>query len=396
MKEMNGKKATLKEISAYFDKQIVVIVYIVVLFIISRLSMYLIFHNQTDSWNPGEFISKFSTWDSGWYCSYAKGLMDGNAYSVMNGQSGQGVWAFFPLYPFIVGLLWKIIGCKIEIHILGAIVSSIFFCIAEFFAYKYIMLMRNSKVAAYAFIAFMSLGLYSFYFSIIYTESCFLMLLILSFYCLKKKKYILMGIFGALLSATRSAGVFFVFVILVDCIMDYQKRSDEKKSFGKFIVKQISNSRLIFGTFLVPLGLFVYMHILSKVLGDGFAFVHVQRGWGKNNAGMLENLKAAVVDVFPPSYLGIATIVILVLILYLIRNKHYDEALYSFIVLLMGSSSSLYSIPRYMIGSFCIVLSFSDEYAKLSKFSKIIIGVLVFGFELVLIRYWIEHNGLLI
>ena len=399
-----------KKTEERLSKPAIVFAYIFFVFLISRFSMYVMFYKVTGNHSVHDFIISMNKWDCGWYKWYITNIADNlNILTAQPAPNGQAWWAFFPLYPSLVAIFWKIFGNgNIDnLYFIGQSLNTIFFIIAEYYGFKYILLTRRSLFAAYSYITFMSLGLYSFYFSIIYTEALFLMLLTLCFYFLKAKKYIAMGIAGALLSATRNAGIMFVFVILIDCMQTYitedirfdktHKISSIAKNIRSFILKYIKCPDLIFGTCLIPLGFFSYMALLSKLTGDGLAFLHVQRSWGKNTNGLYVNMKQAFYYSFPPGYLSIATlIIILLIIITCVRQKRFYETVFSVIILLASASSSFDSVPRYAIGCFTLVAAFSDEFSHFKPINKIVIGLMIMLYEIILIRYWFFNSPLMV
>ena len=70
------------------------------LFLISRLSMYLICYSKTGITNLIECIQRFNTWDSVGDRGYISGIDSGNL--PVHSQSGLAAGAFFPSYPLIV------------------------------------------------------------------------------------------------------------------------------------------------------------------------------------------------------------------------------------------------------------------------------------------------------
>ena len=64
-------------------------------------------------------------------------------------------------------------------------------------------------------------GAYSFYFSILYSESLYLILLLITLFALERREYLFMGLAGAFLSATRNTGIMVVFAVGVKVIMNY-------------------------------------------------------------------------------------------------------------------------------------------------------------------------------
>ena len=392
-----------KKIYDRLTKPSSVIIVLIALFVISRISMYLVFSRSTGDSSVRNFLLAMNRWDTGWYQWYVTYI--GKDLEILHATptyNGQAWWAFFPLFPSIVAFFWKIFGNNDQNNILliGEAVNTVFFLVAEYFGFKYMMVTRKSLFAAYSYVAFMSLGLYSFYFSILYTEALFLMLLTLCFYFLKTKRYIAMGIAGAFLSATRNAGIMFVFVILVELVEEYirETASFDRKSPVKsiflnikdFVVTNIKKPELIFGTCLVPLGFFSFMALLSKITGDGLAFLHVQRAWGKNSNGLIRNLKYAFYNEFPPDFLSIATLLIIILIVITcINQKRFYETIFSVIILLASASSSFYSVPRYAIGCFTVVVASSDEFSKFKPLTRAFLGAMILVMELILTKYWI-------
>lgn len=72
-------------------------------------------------------------------------------------------------------------------------------------------------------------GAYSFYFSILYSESLYLILLLITLFALERREYLLMGLAGAFLSATRNTGIMVVFAVGVKVIMNYIEDQKERK-----------------------------------------------------------------------------------------------------------------------------------------------------------------------
>lgn len=368
------------------------IIFIIAACVLSRLMMYIVYCMHTNNHDYASFRNAMNIWDSGWYNGYVMNIVEGKLKEFQINEYGQSWWAFFPLFPAIMAGLYKVFGSFVSLYTLGMIANSAFLCAAEFVAYKYVMLTKRNIWTAYAYIAFMSFGLYSFYFTSFYTESLFLFLLTLCFYYAKKEDYIKMGIAGALLSATRNVGVLFVFVVLADRIVKYIK--DKKK--GNFIVACLSDAKLVLGVVLVPLGAFLYMLLLSWCTGDGFAFMHVQVAWNRGDAGLIANLISNVINTFPASYYGIYTIIIIIIFIIAFREtKKIEELIFPLMVFYVAAFSSLMSLPRFVIGSFTFVLAFADLFVASKKSTKIIIGILVFVYEIVLIMAWFDTSYLM-
>ena len=155
----------------------------------------------------------------------------------------------------------------------------------------------------------------------------------------------------------------------------------------------LTDSRLIFGTALVPLGLFANMLFLKLYLGDGLAFVNVERAWWRTDRGVAEVIRDEVVDRFPASYLGIMFIIIVYLIGCIIfHRKMIYEAVLPLIMVFLSASSSLMSFPRFFVALLTVVLCFSEEYLKASRYTKVALLILVLVFEYIFTREWLASN----
>lgn len=357
-------------------------------FVLSRFIMVFEYANMSGEWSFSKFVSDgMHHWDAEWYETYAKSLIAGD-FALHTRNNGEAVWAFFPLFPMIVGMFYELFGESISIPALAFVINGIFMMAGEIIAYKYILFTRKNKKAGLWYIFFMSFGIFSFYCSTMYTEALFMLLFSLSLYCLKKEKYLTMGLFGALLSATRNTGVLFVFVILVNQIMDYIKLENRAKSLRDFIRYEFGKTRLVLGTVMIPMGLFAYMLYLRYELGDGLAFVHVQKSWGRINQGMWSSFMHELLGDFPPSLLAFEFMAIAALIILIIKSKRYDEAIYPIIVLLIATNTSLMSIGRFAFGSFTLMLAFIDRFDRFGKSFKILTAAAAVCIEYAFVIGW--------
>lgn len=153
---------------------------------------------------------------------------------------------FFPLLPLLIkGFIFPFGNIKpldpIEFFI-AFILVSIFSLIALVFLYKLVKIDYSKNVAVWSVI-FLLIYPTSFFLATIYSESLFLMLLFISFYFARKKKWFLASLSGVLLTATRFVGI----AILPALIYEFWK--EEKILFTKKIAF----------LFLIPVGLVSYM-----------------------------------------------------------------------------------------------------------------------------------------
>jgi len=197
-------------------------------------------------WNRANF-------DGMHYLSIAK-----NGYSLYQ-------QAFFPLYPKLIHWLTPIFGSQGLVA--GWTINLLSFYLALFFLYKLLAMDFSLRIVKRA-IVYLLLFPTAFFFSMVYTEALFFLLIVLTFYMAKTHRWWLAGIFGALASATRLPGIFLLAALAVEWWCQYQ---DKKKKIEK---KKMIN--LLPSILLVSLGLLFYMRYLFVNYGDSLLFAHVQ------------------------------------------------------------------------------------------------------------------------
>src|SRR3990167_10662284 len=114
---------------------------------------------------------------------------------------------YFPFYPMVVKFVSLFVGSGFkDIAVSGLLVSNISFLLALVGLWKLIGLDYKKDIAK-ATILFIVLFPTSFYFGSFYTESLFLALAVWSFYAARRGKWILAGLLGGALTATRITGL---------------------------------------------------------------------------------------------------------------------------------------------------------------------------------------------
>ena len=325
-------------------------VFSLLLIICSRFFMYLLY--VIFNWGEtGNFIYDINNiWDNGWY----KGIIN-QGYNIEPSNHAKGDaanWAFFPLSSILIRILYNITKCPIEI--IGFLLNTFLLALAITVAMKYVLFTRKDSILAIELALVLAFGPYTFYCSCLYTESLYLVLIFLSFYFLKKKKYITMGICGALLSATRNTGIFFVFAIAMECIIQEWKNN---KSVIQVIKNILGNSKLVLGTSLVPMGLFGYMAYLRYLVGDSLAFVRIQKAWQQPRTNPISK----AIEYFQSEnirdwYIVILVIVVLFLIGYQVKRGKITEMFMPFLIIAIQSTSMYVSMPRYLFSTGMIEL----------------------------------------
>lgn len=216
------------------------------------------------------YFGALCRWDCGWYVRMAETGYD--TFPIPS-RINAGNWAFFPFYPMLVGLVAKVI--PLPTIVLASLLSILTAYAAVVAAWP--LLGRN--IRAYTlYAAFMLSGPVSFYFTTFFTEVMYVLLTTLVFRFLGRSDYLSAAGAAALLSATRIVGVFASLSIGVQALMDYRKSTGTWKGVVPGLLAQ---PRLVLAIFIAPLGFFTYVAFLNYWVGDGLAFSHTQRAWGR-------------------------------------------------------------------------------------------------------------------
>lgn len=310
-------------------------------------------------------------YDCGWYEAIAQYGYRGE--TAIHEGGGQAAWAFFPLVPLLQGAASALSG--LPPRVTGVLLNTVFLFLLTWAAGAYGMLVGKTRRVAVLLMLLFNFGPYNVYYSTLYTEVLFALLVCLFCYCMRKKWWLRMGLCGALAGATRNMGIFLAFVVLVACIQNYLSGKEEQavghKSLIGFARYVLVQPKLVLGVCLIPMGFFAYMAYLQSLLGDGMAFAHVEIGWektaGNPAAVLLSALNTLGAHEFYYALWALAGA-------YLCCRqaiKRRPEAVASVLFVMIPLSTSVFSMPRYVACSFPLVFEAADclkEKGKLEKF----------------------------
>lgn len=313
-------------------------------------------------------------------------------------RKGYGVYqqAFFPLYPKLIHFLAPYFGGRDLIA--GLTISWISLALALFLFYKLVRLDYQESIAKRTLI-YLLIFPTAFFFSMVYTESLFLLLVIGSFYFARTKKWWLAGILGALASATRLVGIFLFPALLVEW---WSQTSNIKH--------QTSNKlKSVLPLFLITLGLLFYMWYLKITVGDPLYFIHVQPFFGAQRTGgkiillyqvFWRYFKMLVtVEKLTPTYfvcvlefLTGATFLVLTLFAYLRRWFSYVTFM-ALAYIAPTLTGTLSSVPRYVLvlfPGFILLAIWAEKYRWFKILYPIIAGILLIISTVLFTRgYWV-------
>lgn len=353
-------------------------------------------------YNPRNLIADgLIRWDSEHYIHTAE-----NGYSPSNLKAT----AFFPLYSILIRAAAKITG---NIWTSGLWVSNLSYLIALFYLYSLTKKEFDEEVARRT-VFYISAAPTAFFFSVVYNESVYLLLIVMCFYYARESKWILAAIAGSLATATRLQGVYAGIIILLEALWIQGFRFFPKPwGFKKWflLIKQdiliIPKAWKGMTAAIFSLsGLVAYMIHLDSKIGDPLAFMHITLNyWGKGFSSdwlprllhftfqtheEVGNLFSGEISNFQYLIDPIVTIIVLpiiVIILFKFRPSYGFFALLSFLVPLM--SGQTVSMPRYVVPIIPIYFLLA-LWGKEKWFDRVVIGIFLpmQAYLLILFSHW--------
>ena len=159
---------------------------------------------------PNAFWDQFTRFDAGWYYQIAR-----YGYWFVPGGPSAGIGkpgkiAYFPLYPFAGGYLGTLFGASQPAMYLGLIAVSWLAFAAAMVALFRLARLDVDDVRAQRAVLLAAIFPFSFFFGMIYTESLFLLLTLITFHAFRTHRWIAGGVSGALATATRVNAILMV------------------------------------------------------------------------------------------------------------------------------------------------------------------------------------------
>jgi hypothetical protein len=146
------------------------------------------------------FWDGFARYDSGWYHGIAS---QGYVY----GAGGRNNLAFFPVYPLLMRAGGTILGGRQEdYYFAGIVISWLAFAAAMTVLYR-LALLDLPRPAALRAVMYSAAFPFAYFFGMVYSESLFLLALVLAVYALRTRRWLVAAVSGAVMTATRVTGV---------------------------------------------------------------------------------------------------------------------------------------------------------------------------------------------
>ncbi|HEX9061559.1 MAG TPA: glycosyltransferase family 39 protein [Clostridia bacterium] len=380
-------KDTAIEESAYISKEdlqvfkkilIAVIATRVIIYLIGMMAVILTKNQDVNLFK--DFQGIWNKWDSPHYLSIAE-----NGY--LNTGDEANFIVFYPLYPLLV----KIVSFVLQNYFLsGIIVSNTCLVIACCYLYKLVKMETECSNTAFESVKYLLIFPFAFFFGIVYTESTFLMLSVMTIYYIRRGEWLKVGLAGMLAALTKNQGI----LLLVPAAMEYIIGLDlinriKYKRYGEIIGSILKNGLLLL---LIPCGFGLYLLLNKIVTGNWYQFLKVQEEHWYNKFGYFpENLKNIANNAFNyNSYADrislwlpqvIVFFVVAILIFLSLKRLKASYACYMLAYLVVTFSPTwLLSAPRYVAALFPIYI----VLALISAKYKTVGGVLKFAMIMLL------------
>ncbi len=355
--------------------------------------------NMTDVayWHALEgnmFLDVWARWDSGFYLGIAQ-----NGYSYQIGQ--QSPVAFFPVYPLLTRLFTPLTGNTVAA---GWLVSNLALFGILILLYQLTLLEFGDRDTATRTVFYLAAFPTAFFFSAVYTESVFLLLVLGAMYFGRRRLWGWAGVFGMLAAATRIVGVIMWGVVGLEWLKvhGWTLSTLHRREAWQGMWRGLrSDWRSLLSISMIPLGLFTYMLFLYVQFGDPVAFSTVQSAWGRQMLGpvtiILNDIKALAGGNFLTGA-GVwwhvivdltAFFAVLVAVVPIWRRLGESYALYSLISMVIPASSATQSLSRYalVVFPFFMMLGLWGKHVLLDRLLTIAFSVFLGIFTAIFVNW---------
>ena len=318
------------------------------------------------SYNP--LVAFWGQFDTGWYLNIAA-----HGYSATLGTgatTGQGNYAFFPLYPMLVRLLAGIVRDPFAASLVIANVCLLGSCVLLF----RMAMARMDPPGARRSVRYLFLYPAAFLLSAALSESLFLFLSLLCLYLGEKRRWRDACLLGFLLCLTRSAGIFVVVPLAYEYLESHQ-----------FELRKLRPDLL--WLLAPPLGLLCWALYCWWLTGEPTAMFRVQQAWGRQIGNPVTLLREA----FESSSLVLRiaawfTVVHLAALLLGYRRMRPSHWLYCAVSIAVPACMGLMSMPRFILPLFPFYLLAAD--VTKNRWIDGLLSVTLAGIQAALWSHW--------
>ena len=291
----------------------------------------------------GGIVAASCRWDCFWYQDIAR-----NGYSSIprlydDFRPAQANWAFFPLYPLLTYLMTKYFD--ISIGLSGFLINIILWPAIVVLCWIDLKI-REIKVSKFIFYLFFIVYPFNIWYYAQYSEAVYGFLLMGAIVALRKNKTNFSTFLCFLLAMSRPTGFLMGGALAIWWLL---RKDGEHNSFSIVRIqrKRITDSLLLLAG--SGAGLSVYVVYLFHVMGDGFAFKHVEIAWGKDFHFFLYNIVKSAFDGNFISLFYCVTVLVTVWGMCVLRWG--VNAFLMAITAVLSISTGVISVERYFFGN---------------------------------------------
>jgi len=316
-----------------------------------------------------DIVNMHNRWDTYWYLDIIK-----NGYYLKNDNTLSNV-VFFPLYPFLI----KVVGFFLAGNyvLAGWIISMVSLFVACGFFYKLVKEFHpdvNPELPILLMLIFPT----AFFFNIVYTESLFLAITVITFYYVFKKNFYLAGFFAFLGALTHSNGVFLALPIL----WEIWRINGWKSIFTIRIVP----------VFFAPLGMLAFLLYDYIKFNDLFLFFKIESAWGRSFSINWEHFSLFSHPSIVNMGIDMAFTLFVLTVVFLVYKKLSPlyAVFMSLTILAALTSGTLMSIGRYSLVLFPIFILLAKIKNKTFQQVWIFTSILFLALDIILLvsNYW--------
>jgi len=296
------------------------------------------------AWNHGGLVQAMCQFDCFWYERIGtQGYLSETHWANLGSAPN---WAFFPLYPMMLGALSRAVGLPGPVS--GMVLSNLFLVGLLLAGLRYL---RESGVVAAPLLwfGFVLVLPHTLFLSAVYTEALFGLLSLGCLLALRLDRPLLAGFCVALATATRPTGVLLVPIIAANGLRDLWLRRAEAGWIGRLGAAALPVA-------IAPLGLSLYIAAQYWITGDGLLFSHVQIHWRREWLGPPEWFRVGLMSWdwhrLPRepthSYEAVWALAGLAVAAWCGWRRRWAEAYFLAACILVPAASGLDSLPRYV------------------------------------------------
>ncbi|WP_338333006.1 hypothetical protein [Acetobacter sp. LMG 32666] len=312
--------------------------------VILAMSGVQLFFNAVLAIPWGGLVEASCRWDCTWYVGIAQnGYMPLSTETVYN-AGAQKNWAFFPLYPIISSLVsW---GLGIKVITSGLLVNILLWPVIVLLCCKD-MELRGIEVNNLLFCLFFIVYPLNIWYYSQYSEAVYGVLLMGMLVSLRLYKLYLACILGFFLSISRPTG--FLMVICLAAWWFFTARQPEDRSMQeRTMLDRLREAALLVS--VAGAGLSAFVLYFYDLIGDGFAFAHVEKAWGRHFLFFPQHILIAL-ESADRKIFGVYAIYVMVLLFLMWRKKWMVNALLLSTTAFVGASTGVVAIERHILAN---------------------------------------------